>query len=605
MNPPGSSSINQPTMTIMTSITATLIAATLSTVVHAQLAQPNIASLVTRIEHPAVTDALRGSVSALAVNEDAWLALDGVQVVRAEGIPLGPNRTVTLLLHRIEPMTADAQIVVANREANGRISEKLIDRPEGQWWTGVVEGEPGSRAMLSRSAAGVLGFVQDSHGTGVIASDAPGRAGPIVSYLMGELPLGTINWTPWICTELSAPDAVQVEFEPRALAVQPCRQLRIAVDTDKQFCARFANADHPTAAATAYTATIYAAMRSIYQADLQILPAVSFLRLWPTGSNDPWVANTLLTALCEFRDHWVANGTSVPRDHAQMLSSRVFGGGIAWTRAACGNNAYSLCGDMTGSFPYPLVNNNANNWDISITSHELGHSVGSTHTHNFCPTPGDTCAPNGLFGQCQTSQTCITTGSIMSYCNQCAGGMANVVLNFHPLSIDAIGTYMTASCNRIAAATAPVSVDDWETAMEGATIDIDPLENDQLVNCEILSLKDFDTESTRGGVVTRVVGAGKGGRDLVRYRAPFDASGIDTFQYRARESSGTVTPPATVAVRITARRIGDINGDGRVNGADLGELLNAWGPGNGLADLNRDGNVNGADLGGLLFGWTG
>lgn len=49
----------------------------------------------------------------------------------------------------------------------------------------------------------------------------------------------------------------------------------------------------------------------------------------------------------------------------------------------------------------------------------------------------------------------------------------------------------------------------------------------------------------------------------------------------------------------------DLNGDGRVTGADLGLLLanfNAPGP---VGDLNRDGIVNGADLGLLLAAWTG
>jgi Tol biopolymer transport system component len=49
---------------------------------------------------------------------------------------------------------------------------------------------------------------------------------------------------------------------------------------------------------------------------------------------------------------------------------------------------------------------------------------------------------------------------------------------------------------------------------------------------------------------------------------------------------------------------GDLNGDGLVNGADLGALLAAWGPCAGCAaDLDGDGTVNGADLGVLLAHW--
>ncbi len=49
--------------------------------------------------------------------------------------------------------------------------------------------------------------------------------------------------------------------------------------------------------------------------------------------------------------------------------------------------------------------------------------------------------------------------------------------------------------------------------------------------------------------------------------------------------------------------LGDINGDGAVDGADLGLLLTAWGSDNASADLNNDGIVDGADLGLLLTAW--
>lgn len=49
----------------------------------------------------------------------------------------------------------------------------------------------------------------------------------------------------------------------------------------------------------------------------------------------------------------------------------------------------------------------------------------------------------------------------------------------------------------------------------------------------------------------------------------------------------------------------DLNGDGMVNGADLGLLLGAWDTSNETADLNGDGEVDGADLGLLLSSWSG
>ena len=46
----------------------------------------------------------------------------------------------------------------------------------------------------------------------------------------------------------------------------------------------------------------------------------------------------------------------------------------------------------------------------------------------------------------------------------------------------------------------------------------------------------------------------------------------------------------------------DLNGDGVVNGADLGMLLSAWGT-SGPGDLDGNGTVDGADLGLMLASW--
>ena len=49
--------------------------------------------------------------------------------------------------------------------------------------------------------------------------------------------------------------------------------------------------------------------------------------------------------------------------------------------------------------------------------------------------------------------------------------------------------------------------------------------------------------------------------------------------------------------------LGDINGDGKVDGADLGLLIADWGTTGPHADLNGDGVVDGGDLGILLANW--
>jgi hypothetical protein len=50
--------------------------------------------------------------------------------------------------------------------------------------------------------------------------------------------------------------------------------------------------------------------------------------------------------------------------------------------------------------------------------------------------------------------------------------------------------------------------------------------------------------------------------------------------------------------------VGDLSGDGVVDGSDLGLLLGAWGLRGGPADLNEDGIVDGADLAIVLGAWA-
>jgi hypothetical protein len=72
-------------------------------------------------------------------------------------------------------------------------------------------------------------------------------------------------------------------------------------------------------------------------------------------------------------------------------------------------------------------------------------------------------------------------------------------------------------------------------------------------------------------------------------------------------SEGTIVTTVSANLRapgVPVPILGDLNGDGIVNGLDLGLMLSAWGASGGPADLNNDGIVNGLDLGILLSNWS-
>jgi len=86
-----------------------------------------------------------------------------------------------------------------------------------------------------------------------------------------------------------------------------------------------------------------------------------------------------------------------------------------------------------------------------------------------------------------------------------------------------------------------------------------------------------------------------------------EASVVDSLRVIWPDGTSTILTDVPVNQHLTIEAPGsasaDLNGDGVVDGADLGLLLGAWGSSGGPADLNGDGVVDGADLGVLLGGW--
>lgn len=109
--------------------------------------------------------------------------------------------------------------------------------------------------------------------------------------------------------------------------------------------------------------------------------------------------------------------------------------------------------------------------------------------------------------------------------------------------------------------------------------------------CVPLTPASFRVNTASGATATPIqLATVLGSLDIVRISAEFGSEqGEETVDLDAVILRGPCTA--------------DLNGDGDVNGADLGLLLAAWGSSDPTADLNGDGDVNGADLGLLLAAW--
>jgi len=200
--------------------------------------------------------------------------------------------------------------------------------------------------------------------------------------------------------------------------VQNSRTQVVEVATE---CAQsFFNAHGGTLSESAsYAIALMGAVSAVFERDANVAIRVPFLRIWST--TDPYPGD-IGAALGGMRDVWGKSMQYVRRSTAVLLSNNV-GGGLAWVGVLCSGYGYCVSG-VGGAVNFPA---GGYLWDIDVTSHELGHNIGSSHTHNCGWAPAiDSCwnAEGGCY-----AGTKPRPGSIMAYCHLTPFG--NQLL-FHP-----------------------------------------------------------------------------------------------------------------------------------------------------------------------------
>ena len=101
--------------------------------------------------------------------------------------------------------------------------------------------------------------------------------------------------------------------------------------------------------------------------------------------------------------------------------------------------------------------------------------------------------------------------------------------------------------------------------------------------------------------------AGAWVKKTFRIQSYVTASTQVRIRFRAQDlATGSIIEAGVDDVRVfgascTPALIGDLDGNGRVEGVDLGILLGAWGT--NTYDLSGDGIISGPDLGLLLANW--
>lgn len=389
----------------------------------------------------------------LATAPGGGLLLDNVEVA-------GTGETAAFVLERFEVFTSDAEIIV-----HGDEGETRLPAPRNAYFKGAVDGEPGSRVLLSVLEDGtVQGIVNRSEGLYLIGGEEEGAAqktlhGSLTMHEVDPISLKTSS-SGFTCGNdllhpVSDPLAALGATEP-AVALEKVEKAatytaRVAIETDYEYYLKFNN----VITATNYAANLLAYASTVYSAEINTALMVPSVSLWTTSS-DPWSQSGTLCGLMEFGRYWNKNNTGISRTIAHFLSGRALGGGIAWLGVLCsggfGTSAncpglatdaawgggYGFTASLSGTFN---ISNPTIMWDIVAVSHEIGHNFNSPHTHCYNGIGGESQAVDGCYnGECANGCYCGTqglpgtqgarSGTLMSYCHLLNGGFSNIAMTF-------------------------------------------------------------------------------------------------------------------------------------------------------------------------------
>lgn len=303
---------------------------------------------------------------------------------------------------------------------------KSVPLPNSVLLRGTIPSIPNSHVMLA---------VYSDWCTGYITVNSLGN---LTRFLLSPLPRsmqgGTVGPSPlmviydekhgvkpdaWHCAVTDEGKVLVKKKTGQGATQASYRVVEVAFETDYDM---YLDHGQNLTKTTEYAEAVVASSSDIYLRDVDAVVTIKKLTVWTV--NDPYTGTTSSNLLSQFRTYWRNNNNGISRDIATLLSGVNSIGGVAYLDGMCGTNlGYSVCG-LNNNITYPST---AYVWDTDVTSHELGHNIGSPHTHSCNWAPAiDSCY--AAEGSCFAG-TKGRLGTVMSYCHLTTFGTS---LEFHP-----------------------------------------------------------------------------------------------------------------------------------------------------------------------------
>lgn len=328
-----------------------------------------------------------------------------VMVTEVE-IPGGQK--LRLQLYKADAVSASFKVVAASNPA--------LDFPyeQGLYYWGIVEGDMSSLVAISIMQEEIMGFIQT----------------PTQHYTLGRLEGQTqhlhilyatedLRVTPDIsCHTDDDEHFIGTNHESNGRAAGNCVKMYVEVDYD------IVVGKGGVQQAGDYVMGAFSQVAIMY-ANESIEFVVNEMKVWDV--QDPYTGPSTSNYLTQFRNYLNGNYNG---DLAHLVGYSG-GGGIAYLDVLC-NGYYGVA--------YSAVNSSYQNvptysWTIMVLTHEIGHNLGSSHTH-ACKWNGNNTAIDGCGAQVGYSEGCTgpipAKGTVMSYCHLISGVGIDLNLGFGP-----------------------------------------------------------------------------------------------------------------------------------------------------------------------------
>lgn len=314
--------------------------------------------------------------------------------------PFEGDKQITVELYKNQIFTNDFKVVTNKGE--------IVNYTPGAYYIGIVKGDDTSIAAFSFFNGDIVGVASTSELGNVVLGKAK-NAEEFVSYSEAKL----TGANPFVCgvDELKENQAKNISFNP---ATDKKAMTENCVRIYYEVCFKpYQNNNSDVTTTTNWLTAIHNNIATLYSND-EIKVALNEIFIWTT--QDPYT-ETPNNNLSNFRN----NRQTFNGDLAHLINAPATTS-VAYVNSLCGTYRHAYSGISQTYSNVPVYS-----WTIQAMTHEMGHSLGSPHTH-ACAWNGNNTAIDGCGAQAGYSEGCtgpipstIVKGSIMSYCHLISG----------------------------------------------------------------------------------------------------------------------------------------------------------------------------------------